>query len=253
MSIEENKEVKMATIVTVHGGYGGGWEWKDVAKELSAMGHEVFRPTLTGMGERHHIGRQVGLNTHIQDIVSVIEFEELNNVILSGHSYSGIVVTGVADRIPDRIGLVVYIDAEIPENGQSVFNMAPDITDIMKVSSDEHGDDWFDILEEILPPKGEIDEEKRRRYISRLRPQPVATFTDPIRLTGKINEVRRAFVRCTGGSIDLGGSDPIEPYAEQAKRAGWLYREINTPHDPQLFSPEEMARVLDDLANFVDH
>ncbi len=167
------------------------------------MGHEVFRPTLTGMGERHHLGPEVGLNTHIQDVVSVIEFEELNNVVLTGHSYSGIVVTGVADRIPDRIGLVIYIDAEIPEDGQSVIDMSPDIADIAKASSDERGHGWFDIMEDFLPPKEKIDEEKRRRYISRLRPHPVATFTEPVRLTGKINEVRRAFVRCTGGSIDL--------------------------------------------------
>ncbi len=238
----------MATIVTIHGGYGGGWEWGDVAKELSALGHEVFRPTLTGMGERHHLGPEVGLSTHIQDVVSVIEFEDLRNVVLTGHSYSGIVVTGVADRVPDRIGLVVYIDAEIPEDGQSVVDMVPDITDIVKASSDERGHGWFDIMEEVLPPEGEIDEERRRRYISRLRPQPVATFTEPIRLTGKINEVRRAFVRCTGGTIDLGGGDLIEPYAARAKTEGWLYRELATPHDPQLFAPEEMARVLDDLA-----
>lgn len=251
MSIEENKEVKMATIVTLHGGYGGGWEWKDVAKELSAMGHEVFRPTLTGMGERHHLGPQVGLNTHIQDVISVIEFEELHNIVLTGHSYSGIVVAGVADRIPDRIGLVVYIDAEIPEDGQSVIDMVPDIADIVKASSDERGHGWFDIMEEFLPPKEEIDEERRHRYISRLRPHPIATFTEPVRLTGKINQVRRAFVRCTGGSIDLGGGDSLEPYAAQAKREGWLYREINTPHDPQLFSPEKMARVLNGLANTI--
>ena len=193
----------MATIITVHGGLGGGWEWSEVAKELSALGHEVFRPTLTGMGERHHLGPEVGLNTHIQDVVSVIEFEELNNVVLTGHSYSGIVVAGVADRIPDRIGLLVYIDAEIPEDGQSVIDMSPDIADIAKASSDERGHGWFDIMEDFLPPKEKIDEEKRRRYISRLRPHPVATFTEPVRLTGKINEVRRAFVRCTGGSIDL--------------------------------------------------
>ena len=238
----------MATIVTIHAGHGGGWEWKDVEKELRSLGHEVFRPTLTGMGERHHLGPEVGLSTHIQDVISVIEFEDLRNVVLTGHSSSGIVVTGVADRIPERIGLLVYIDAEIPEDGQSIVDMVPGIADRVKESSDEHGHGWLDILEEILPPKGEIDEEKRRRYISRQRPQPVATFTEPVRLTGKINEVQRAFVRCTGGIIDHGSGDSIEPHAARAKAEGWLYRELAAPHDPQLFAPEEMARVLDDLA-----
>jgi len=242
----------MVTIVTIHGGYGGGWVWRDVDMELRALGYEVFRPTLTGMGERHHLGPEVGLSTHIQDVVSVIEFEDLHNVVLTGHSYSGIVVTGVADRIPDRIGLLVYIDAEIPEDGQSIVDMVPDFTDILKASSDERGHGWVDILEEVLPPEGGIDEKKRRRYIARMRPHPIATFTESVQLTGQINQVRRAFVRCTGGSIDLGGGDVIEPYAARAKSEGWLYRELATPHDPQLFAPEEMARVLDELAATID-
>ncbi len=238
----------MATIVTVHGGFGGGWEWKDVATELGARGHEVVRPTLTGMGERHHLGPEVGLGTHIEDVVAMLEFEDLRDVVLTGHSYSGIVVTGVADRVPDRVGLVVYIDAEIPEDGQSIVDMVPEVGDIVKAAADERGHGWFDVMEQILPPEGQIDEERRRRYIDRLRPQPVATFTERLRLTGKINTVPRAYVRCTGGSIDVGGGDPIERHAAHAKAQGWPYRELTTPHDPQLFAPTEVARALDDLA-----
>ena len=110
----------VTAIVIVHGGWGGGWEWSAVAGLLRERGHEVFTPTLTGMGERSHIGRheQVGLGTHIEDVVAVLEFEKLRDVVLCGASYGGMPVTGAADRVAERVRLLVYVDALVPRDGQ---------------------------------------------------------------------------------------------------------------------------------------
>ena len=238
----------MATFVPVHGGLGGRWEWTDVARELRGRGHEVFTPTLTGMGERHHLGPEVRLATHIHDIVSVLEFEELEDVVLTGHSYSGIVVTGAADRAAHSVGLVVSIDAELPEDGRSVVDRLPQVGEVVRSVADERGHGWVPVLDEVVPPEGLIDDERRSRYVARMRPQPVATFTAPVRLSGAIDRVPRGFARCTGGTIDLGSGDPIEGHAARAQAEGWAFRALSTPHDPQLFDPPGIAHVLDEMA-----
>ena len=106
------------TFVIVHGAWGGGWAFREVDRLLRAEGHTVYRPTLTGQGERNHLANEaIDLDLHIQDVVNVILWEDLKDVVLVGHSYGGMVVTGVADRIPERIGCLVYLDALLPENG----------------------------------------------------------------------------------------------------------------------------------------
>lgn len=237
----------MARFVIVHGGFGGGWEWTEVARELRSRGHEVFTPTLTGMGERSHLGPHVGLATHVKDVVAVLEYENLWGVVLCGASYGGMAVTGAADRIPDRIKLVVYIDALVPRNGQSGLDLLPAaFGDMVRARAGQQGHGWVPIPEAVLPPEGLIPDEKRSGYVARLRPQPVATFTEPIFLTGAIDRLPRAFVRCTGAALDVGG-DPIAPFAAQAKSEGWLYRELVAPHDPHLFDPAGTAAVLNEL------
>ena len=117
--------VAMATFVIVHGGFGGGWEWTPVALKLRVQGHVVFTPTLTGMGERVHLGPDVGLATHVEDVVAMLEFEDLDEVILCGASYGGMPVTGAADRVADRIRLIAYVDALVPADGQSALDLLP--------------------------------------------------------------------------------------------------------------------------------
>src|SRR6185437_12915683 len=115
----------MATYVLVHGGHHGGWCYKKVARLLRSAGHEVYSPTLTGLGERRHLlGPKVDLETHIADVVGVLEFEDLHDVILVGHSYGGMVITGVADRALERIKELVYLDAAHPRNGESLADVA---------------------------------------------------------------------------------------------------------------------------------
>jgi pimeloyl-ACP methyl ester carboxylesterase len=237
----------MATLVIVHGAFGGGWEWTPVASELRKRGHDVFTPTLSGMGERFHLGPEVGLSTHVEDVVAVLTLEDLEGVVLCGASYGGMAVTGAADRTPDRIGLVVYVDALVPQDGQSGLDLLPEaFGNMVRVAGDEDGHGRIAVPAAVLPPEGLIPEERRARYVARLRPQPVASFTEPLRLTGAVERLRRAFVRCTSG-IDIGG-DPIAPMAARAVADGWPYRELALPHDPHLFDPAGTAEMLHDLA-----
>jgi pimeloyl-ACP methyl ester carboxylesterase len=238
----------VSIFVIVHGGFGGGWEWTPVAQLLREHGHVVFTPTLTGMGERSHLGPRVGLGTHIEDVLAVLEFEELHDVVLCGASYGGMAVTGAADRAPERIALLVYVDALVPVDTQSGVDLLPEgFGALVRAAADEQGHGWVAIPEAVLPPEGLLADDIRARYVARLRDQPVATFTEPIHLNGGSDRVRRAFIRCTGHELDVGG-DPIEPMAARARAEGWLYRELGAPHDPHLFDPTATAVVLDDLA-----
>jgi len=239
----------MSRFVIVHGGFGGGWEWTPVAHLLREWGHVVFTPTLTGMGERIHLGPDIGLGTHVEDVVGVLEFENLHDVVLCGASYGGMAITGAADRVPIRIRMLIYVDALIPVDGQSAADLLPEgFVAMLRVAADERGNGWVSIPEGILPPAGLIPEQDWARYIANLRDQPVATFTEPVRLTGASARISRAFIRCTGGQLDVGG-DPIEPMAARARAAGWLYRELNAPHDPHLFDPAGTAAILHELAS----
>lgn len=246
----------VATIVIVHGGFGGGWEWTSVAERLRARGHRVFTPTLTGMGERSHLGRDevVRLATHVQDVVAVLEYEDLHEVVLCAASYGGVPVTGAADAAPGRIGQVVYIDALVPVDGQSALDLLPEaFADMVGDGVAEHGDGWRmpipPALLLALLPIGSLPEEQRARYVARVCAQPAMTFAEPIRLTGAIDDMRRVFIRCTAGehSDELGG-DPIEACASLARAEGWAYLELSSPHDPQVFEPAAIAALLDELA-----
>jgi len=238
----------MASFLIVHGGFGGGWEWTEVATHLRSQGHTVFTPTLTGMGERSHLGPEVGLATHVEDVIAMIEFEGLWDLVLCGASYGGMAITGAADRAADRIELVVYVDALVPRDGQAGLDLLPKaFGDMVRARADKHGHGWVPVPEAVLPPRGLIPEEKRAAYIARLRPQPVASFTESVHLTGAIDQLPRAFVRCTGTALDVSG-DPIAPMAARAQAEGWLYRELVAPHDPHLFDPTGTALARGELA-----
>jgi pimeloyl-ACP methyl ester carboxylesterase len=241
----------MATFVIVHGGFGGGWEWTEVAGMLRGRGHQVFTPTLTGMGERFHLGPDIGLSVHVQDILAVLEFEDLRDVVLCGASYGGMAVTGTADRAPTRVALLIYVDALVPRDGECGLDLLPrPFGDRVRAAADARGHGLVEIPDGALPPAGLIPESRRRHVIDRMRPQPVRTFTEPVRLTGAADRLPRAFVRCTAGGLDI-GSDPIEPMAERARAGGWTYCELNAPHDPHLFDPEGTAGVLHELGTSV--
>lgn len=239
----------MPIFVIVHGGWGGGWEWTAVARSLRGMGHDVWTPTLTGMGERAHLGRAdvVRLTTHVQDVVAVLEQEDLCDVVLCGHSYGGVPVTGAADRVPDRVRRIVYVDALVPRHGQSALDLLPtSFGDLVRAAGTGGR---IPIPPELLPPEGLIAPADHASYIRRLRDQPAATFADAIALTGAVDGLPRAFVRCSGGQFDEEvAGDPVAPCAARARAEGWTYREVAAPHDPQLVHPALTAAVLDELA-----
>jgi pimeloyl-ACP methyl ester carboxylesterase len=183
----------------------------------------------------------------VQDLVSAIEFEGLRDVVLCAASYGGMAATWAADRIPEKVRLLIYIDALVPSQGESGLDLLPpSFGDTVRQSTDG----WAAPPEGILPPASGIASQIRESYIARLRPQPVATFTEAVALTGGIDSVRRAFVRCTRTSFS-GMDDPIAPMAERAKAQGWPYRELDLPHDPHLFDPAATAGVLEDLSRAV--
>jgi pimeloyl-ACP methyl ester carboxylesterase len=235
----------MATFVLVHGGWGGGWEWTPVADALRQRGHEVFTPTLTGLGEREHIrASEVTLADHIDDVVGVIHFEDIDDVVLCGHSYGGMVVTGVADRRPERIRLLTYLDAFVPRDGESLRDVTPPgLIDALLAVGRDRGDGRAPIPDELLPPD-DARNEATERYVARLRPQATNTFTERIALTGAVDRLPRAYVHCTGYEDSVMG-----PFADRARSEGWLYRDIHTQHDLHLSDPDGTVEVLDDLAH----
>ncbi|MEJ7561607.1 MAG: alpha/beta fold hydrolase [Ilumatobacteraceae bacterium] len=239
----------------VHGAWGGGWEWSGVARLLRKHDHEVFTPTLTAVGERSHLGQdqRVGLATHVQDIVALVEFENLRDVVMCGASYGGMPVTGAADKLRGRLRLVIYVDALVPRDGQSALDLLPvAFGDMVRTGLDEHGPHWRtsmpgELLEALIPA-GSIPDHIRADYVERLRDHPAASLVEPVHLDGAIEQVRRAFVRCKTAEPSHRLGDPIEACAARARSEGWPYRELAAPHDPQLFDPTGMSALLEELA-----
>jgi pimeloyl-ACP methyl ester carboxylesterase len=230
------------TYVLVHGAYGGGWIWRDVAEGLRSQGHRVFTPTQTGLGERAHLlSRQITVDTHIDDVANVIETEELRNVILVGHSYGGMAVTGVADRMPDRIRHIVYLDALIPENGDTAFGILPPGTAEArrKVAREQGGNVALPVPgPEAFPiPDGPGKE----WFMRRLRPHPIGTYESPVRLSQPAGAgLSVTYVAYTSPALAS-----IEPSRQRAKaKAGWRYIDLPVPHDVEIPNPEKVTELL---------
>src|SRR5512146_1921364 len=137
------KQGSMATFVLVHGAWHGGWCWQKVIPFLEAAGHEVYAPTLTGMGERAaELSPDIGLDTHIQDVAGLLQEKNLHGVILVGHSYGGMVITGVVDQAPERIAHLVYLDTFVPRDGESMSNVVPFLGTYLRKQAQAHGDGW---------------------------------------------------------------------------------------------------------------
>ena len=221
----------MATFVIVHGAFGGGWEWREVARLLQAEGHEVVRPTLTGLGARSHLATAtVDLEAHVEDVVQHLEFDDLRDVVLVGHSYGGMVVTGAADRVPERIERIVYVDAFVPQDGESLFDLAgPEVTGFLRGSA----------VDGLVPPPGDTPAQYPAWYVERSRPHPLACFEKPIRLEGRGEAIPRSYVKCLQSDV------PLDRSVARAREAGWTMAEIDTHHDPQLANPAQIARLLD--------
>ena len=230
----------MSVYVLVHGAWGGSWCWKGIRKALQARGHEVFTPTLSGVGERTHLlSKQVTLQTHIADVVNLIRWEELSDVVLCGHSYGGCVVTGAADQVADRISALVYVDAFVPENGQSLHDTLPsEQRDSQVKGALETGDGW-----KVPPIPGEVFNVNLndRAWVEHQRtPQSLATFQQPLELTGAVEKIKNVtYILAT----DWAGS-PFTQFYEKAIAKGWKALTMACGHDVQLDKPQELLEIL---------
>ncbi|MDO9404400.1 MAG: alpha/beta fold hydrolase [Polaromonas sp.] len=235
------------TFVLVHGAWHGGWCWTRVAGRLRALGHDVHVPTLTGLGERRHlISPQVNLDTHVDDVVNLMEFEELNDVVLVGHSYAGIVISGVADRAPERLRQLVYLDALLLDSGKSIFSSFPKsvIDQRMAVIRESGGGVGAPVA---LPPAafGVHDAQDARWVARRMTPQPVGTYLQPLTLQSPLGNGRpKAYIDCT--------LQPIETLqagkAQVRSDSGWKVRTLAAAHDAMVTAPGPLTDLLAELA-----
>jgi pimeloyl-ACP methyl ester carboxylesterase len=236
----------MATYVLVHGGGHGGWCYQKVARILRAQGHEVHCPTLTGLGERSHLLHpDIDLDTHITDVVNLLHYEDLRDVILAGHSYGGMVIVGVADRALDRVGHLVYLDAARPRNGESLVDVAP--TPMNAAREAGRVVDGIELVifpEYILPAMGVTDPDDVAWMGDKLTPHPWKTFEQPLRLENEeaVELIPRTIVNCIPTlSLDM-QKDTSRLF--DADRV-W---EIDTGHDLMITEPEQVAEMLGRLA-----
>jgi pimeloyl-ACP methyl ester carboxylesterase len=232
----------MATFVIVPGAWGGAWSWnRFVVPKLRARGHEVFAVTLTGLGDRSHRAPPgIDLDTHIQDVVNVLFYEDLRGAILAGHSYGGNVITGVADRCPERLRQLVYLDAATPADGQAPADATGRRDELERRLREG---DWRN-------PPGTPPPDQPAEITDWARPRrhghPIKTLLQPLKLTRGETTLPRAYVYCTVGK---------EPGSHQARRAEhvrndprWSYVELNTGHNLHYTAPDETVRILDEIA-----
>jgi pimeloyl-ACP methyl ester carboxylesterase len=231
-------------IVLVHGAWHGGWGWKRLTPMLRRAGHEVYTPTLTGLGERAHLaGPAVDLETHIKDIVGVLEAEELDSVMLLGHSYGGMVITGAADRVPQRIARLVYLDAFVPQNGKSSMDyVVPERAARFREEGERLGS--------LTPPPpslwGITRAEDADWLTRRETRQPYAAMRQPIRLQNEaaVARIPKAYIYCSSPAT---GS--FDQFASKVRNdPAWRFFELATGHDAMVLVPGELARILLELA-----
>ena len=233
----------MAVFVVAHGAWSAAWAWKKMRPLLRAAGHDVWTPTYTGLGERAHLASPaIDLDTHIADVIGALEMEDLRDVVLIGHSYGGMVATGVADRARERIAQIIYLDAFVPENGQSVFDLQPaEARERMRELARSAGDGWRLPPNPMPPdtPPADVAWAAGRRL-----PHPIKAFEQPLRLIGKGPPPPRSYIYCQR----IGPADVFRQFAERARReAGWRCFEIDASHNPHITAPQALLALLEKI------
>jgi pimeloyl-ACP methyl ester carboxylesterase len=231
----------MATYVLVHGAWHGSWCWKRVRKALRAAGHEVFTPTLTGVGERSHLNSAgVNLSTHIADVANLIRWEELSDVILCGHSYGGCVISGAADRVPDRIRALVYLDAFVPEDGEALIDLLPpEQVQGMRQRAQAAGDGWK--VNPIPAEAFKVNPDDSAWVNRQCTPQALATFEERIKLPGGLGRIQDITHLLATGYVE---GSPFPACHDRAKKKGWKTRTIPCGHDVMIDLPDELTAFL---------
>lgn len=233
----------MATFVLVHGAWTGSYGFRKVRPLLLAAGHDVFTPSLTGIGERAHLtSPQVTLGTHVQDVVNVVLYEELTDVVLVGFSYGGMVVTGALEHIAARVRHLVYLDAFVPGDGDSIDSLTGRDRSSLEVLRE-----WL-----VPPSERDFDDPADAAFVGARRgPHPVGCFTEPVRLRRSLedHELGLTFIRASAEQPSSAGARAIAAAAARAKSStAWRYREIDTTHMIPVNRPRELAELLLELA-----
>jgi pimeloyl-ACP methyl ester carboxylesterase len=231
------------TFVLVHGAWHGGWCWRRVSDLLERQGHKVFAPTLTGLGERSHLMRAgIDVSTHVTDVVNVLKWERLSGVVLCGHSYGGMVVSGVAEKAYSAIGSIVFLDAFVPENGDSMAALTSQaVRDNLKAAG-ERGD----LGVPARPAAAFLVNEKDQAWVDSLcGPQPIGTMTEKLALTGARERIaKKTYIRA--GAYPNPGFDIA--YARVKADPSWRTYEVPCGHDVMVDMPERLAEILVEVA-----
>jgi pimeloyl-ACP methyl ester carboxylesterase len=232
--------------VLLHGGWHGAWCWRRVTPLLREAGHEVVAPTLTGLGERAHlVSREVDVSLHVRDLAAVLEMEDVRDSVLVGHSYAGVVITGVAEVAFERISHLVYLDAFVPVEGKSLLELLPpERAAVFEGAAREHGDGWLVPLpwEQAMDGWGVTDPDVRRWMLPRLTAQPLATFVEPLGSVSAAERLPRTYVHCT----EKPAGDTFAPFAAAAgqPRSRWRLETIAAGHDAMITAPQAVAETL---------
>jgi pimeloyl-ACP methyl ester carboxylesterase len=239
MASVESGPTAQKTFVLVHGAWHGGWCWRRVADILQTRGHKVFAPTLTGLADRSHLLRaDVNLDTHIADIVNLVKWEKLNDIVLVAHSYAGFPVSGAIEHIFDHVASVVFLDAFLPEDGQKSLDVASDFAKKLTLEAMAKGE-----LGNAPPPaeRFAVNERDRAWVDSQLTPQPLGVALQPIKLTGARERVtKKAYIRAPQYP-----QPTFDAYylAKKADRS-WRTYEVPCGHDVMIDMPERLTEIL---------
>ena len=230
----------MSTFVLVHGAWSGAHGFRHVRQLLQAAGHEVFTPCLTGIGERSHLASPlINLSTHVRDVVNHILYEDLSDIVLVGFSYGGFVVTGSLERISNRIRHLVYLDAFVPESGETMMGH---IMGLGRLPI-EIGESWL-----VPSPEREFDDQAEGEWVgARRTPHPMACFTEPVFLEKPLEDFMfsRTFIKASKNPASDIGADALWRSATRAKGSlAWEYREIPTTHMVASNQPKELSKLL---------
>jgi pimeloyl-ACP methyl ester carboxylesterase len=232
-------QTEQRSFVLVHGAWHGGWCWRRVADRLERKGHTVYAPSLTGLGDRSHlIGTRPTVTTHIDDVANIIRFEDLQRVVLVGHSYGGIVISGVAEKVQPQIAAMVFLDAFVPQNGQSIMSLSRQGLRDNVNAAIKRGDLG------IPPAKAAYFNvnEKDRAYVDRkCTPQPIGTYGDPVKLTGAREKIaKKAYIRAKG--FNSAGFDAIA--ARLRADPAWNVHDMPCGHDAMIDMPDRLTELL---------
>ncbi|GAC1339950.1 MAG: alpha/beta fold hydrolase [Acetobacteraceae bacterium] len=236
----------MATFVLVHGAWHGGWCWRDVTRLLQQAGHRVATPTCTGLGERAHLmSRDITLDTFVADVAGVIAAEELDDIVLVGHSFGGLAASGVADRMPERIRALVFLDALLVPPGATPFDALPPEIVAARVAAAEASSAGVSLPAPPPAAFGVTDPAAGEWLARRLTPHPFGTFTSPLTLRNPVGHGHACiYIECTDPVYSP--LDPVKRWARQ--QPGWRWEALAASHDPMVTAPDALARLLGTLA-----